>query len=170
MSCDFILLARIYALYFVNPRIQKLVGICYVFEISVMCVGLGLALPGIRFDEICVVTDVPTGLLFYAGATIIFQTILFGLTLYKFITGIRAGWGNVPIVKLLMRDGTWAFFVLFLIIVAESSLYGLENHAFAGVLYSWTLTVYAFCGYRILLISITLRDARICGYERDDIK
>ncbi|KAI3621284.1 hypothetical protein WG66_014527 [Moniliophthora roreri] len=151
MSCDFILLARIHVLYFANPRIRKLVGTCYVLEIGVMCVGLGLTLPGIRFDEICVVIGVPTGLLFYGGAVIIFQTILFGLTLYKFITGVRAGWGNVPIVKLLMRDGTWAFFVLFIIIVAQSSLYGLENHAFAGILYSWTLTLYGFCGYRILL-------------------
>ncbi|KAK7054450.1 hypothetical protein VNI00_003648 [Paramarasmius palmivorus] len=97
MSCDFVLLARIYALYYTHPRIRKLVSICYVFEIIFMCVGLGLALPGVRFDEICVVTDVPTGLLVYAGATIILQTLLFGLTLYKFIVSVRAGWGNVPI-------------------------------------------------------------------------
>ncbi|KAG7087920.1 hypothetical protein E1B28_011968 [Marasmius oreades] len=150
MSCDFVLLSRIYALYFAKKHIQRLVYICYVLEISGMCVGLGLALPGVKFDERCTVLLVPPGLLIYAGASIAFQALLFALTLYQFLSGLRMGWGNVPIVKLLMRDGTWAFFLLFIELVAEASLYGLKNHAFAGVLYSWLLTVYSFCGYRIL--------------------
>lgn len=47
------------------------------------------------------------------GSTIIFQFFLFGLTLYKFIEAARLGWGDVPLIVLLVRDGTWAFFLLF---------------------------------------------------------
>jgi len=43
----------------------------------------------------------------------LFQTFLFAITFYKFIQAVRAGWSDVPLVALLMRDGTWAFFVLF---------------------------------------------------------
>jgi hypothetical protein len=99
------------------------VGICYFLEIVGMCVGLGLALPGVTFDDVCVVTDVPTALLIYAGASILFQSLLFGLTLYKFLANLRSGWGDVPILKLLMRDGTWAFFVLF----SMCTFYGIEG-------------------------------------------
>lgn len=42
-----------------------------------------------------------------------FQTILFLLTAWKFFGAVKAGWGDVPIIQLLMRDGTWAFFLLF---------------------------------------------------------
>ncbi|KAF9260938.1 hypothetical protein L218DRAFT_1002251 [Marasmius fiardii PR-910] len=151
MSCDFVLLSRIYALYHSNKRIQLLVYFCYILEIAALGVGLGLSLPGVKFDERCTVIAVPHGLLIYAGASIIFQTLLFVLTLCKFISGLRMGWGDIPIVKLLMRDGTWAFFLLFVGIVAEASLYGLKNHAYSGVLFSWLLSSYSFCGYRILL-------------------
>ncbi|KAK7054451.1 hypothetical protein VNI00_003649 [Paramarasmius palmivorus] len=151
MSCDFVLLARIYALYHTRTRTRILVSVCYILEIVVMCMGLGFALPSIRFDEMCVVTGMPSGLLLYAGGAIAFQTLLFGLTLYKFIAGVRSGWGNVPIIVLLMRDGTWAFFMLFMFLVGKASLYGLRNHSYAGVLFAWTLSSYSFCGYRILL-------------------
>ncbi|KAL0062340.1 hypothetical protein AAF712_010824 [Marasmius tenuissimus] len=151
MSCDYILLARIYALYHHNPRIRYLVSVAYVLEIAMMSAGLALALPGIHYDEKCTVIFVPESLIVYAGGAVIFQTLLFGLTLHKFLAGIREGWRDIPVVKLLMRDGTWAFFLLFIELVAEVSLYGPKNHAYAGVLYAWLLTVYSVCGYRILL-------------------
>ncbi|KAJ8079888.1 hypothetical protein PM082_016713 [Marasmius tenuissimus] len=145
MSCDYILLARIYALYYHSPRIRYLVSVAYVLEIAMMSAGLALALPGIHYDEKCTVIFVPESLIVYAGGAVIFQTLLFGLTLYKFLAGIREGWRDIPVVKLLMRDGTWAFFLLFIELVAEVSLYGPKNHAYAGVLYAWLLTVYSVC-------------------------
>ncbi|KAL0577001.1 hypothetical protein V5O48_004983 [Marasmius crinis-equi] len=162
MSCDYVLLSRIYALYFNNLRIRYLVSICYILEIAIMSIGLGLALPGIQYDEKCTVLSVPTALLIYAGGPVAFQTLLFILTLYQFLTGLRMGWGDIPIVKLLMRDGTSADYDLpsfppsslppvTVEMVAEASLYALKNHAFAGIFYAWLLTGYSFCGYRVLL-------------------
>ena len=49
----------------------------------------------------------------HRGATVIFQIFLFTLTVYKFIQAVHSGWGDVPLLNLLMRDGTWAFFLLF---------------------------------------------------------
>ena len=48
-----------------------------------------------------------------SASSIIYQSFLFTLTVYKFLQALRSGWGHIPLVKLLMRDGTWAFFLLF---------------------------------------------------------
>ena len=47
------------------------------------------------------------------GAPIAFQTLLFGFTVWKFVVALKSGWGNIPIMRLLVRDGTWAFILLF---------------------------------------------------------
>ena len=47
------------------------------------------------------------------AAAIIFQALLFAVTIYKFILAARDGWGDVPLLVLLTRDGTWAFCLLF---------------------------------------------------------
>jgi len=41
------------------------------------------------------------------------QAILFGLTFYKFVRHARVRAGRHTLVVHLMRDGAWAFFVLF---------------------------------------------------------
>lgn len=48
-----------------------------------------------------------------SAASIFFQTFLFGLTAYKFVGAVRTGWREIPLLVLLMRDGTWAFLVIF---------------------------------------------------------
>ncbi|KAL0955992.1 hypothetical protein HGRIS_002169 [Hohenbuehelia grisea] len=150
-AVDFILILRVYALYHARPNFRIVVGILFIVELVCMVVGLVLALPGVRYDDICAVTGVPSSLLVYAFGSILFQIFLFGLTAYQFFVAVRSGWGNVPLIELLMRDGTWAFGLLFAVVVAESCLYALSNHAYAGVLFGWLLTTFSFVGYHVLL-------------------
>jgi len=124
-----------------------------------MCTGLGLSIPSVRFNDICLVTGISSTLLVYAAASILFQTFLFTVTAVKFVFAVRAGWGNTPLLTLLMRDGTWAFFVLFIVLISDASLYGLKNPAYSGVIYGWLLTAFSFSGYRILLNLNHLRSA-----------
>src|SRR5216683_6367870 len=49
----------------------------------------------------------------YSAAFVAFETILFVLTLVKFLIALRDGWGRTPVVYLLVRDGTWAFMLIF---------------------------------------------------------
>ncbi|EIN03537.1 hypothetical protein PUNSTDRAFT_78010 [Punctularia strigosozonata HHB-11173 SS5] len=44
---------------------------------------------------------------------IILDTYLMVLTTRKFISAHREGWGRTPILSLVVRDGIWAFVVLF---------------------------------------------------------
>ncbi|KAF7362180.1 hypothetical protein MVEN_00564100 [Mycena venus] len=150
-AVDYVLILRVYALYHNNATIRKVVLAAFALEVSGMCVGLGLSLGGIKFDEICLTTSVPSTLLIYGGATLLFQTFLFILTLVKFVSAVREGWGDTPLVGLVMRDGTWAFFLLFALVAGDASLYTLKNHTFASVLFGWLLSVFSFSGYRVLL-------------------
>ncbi|KAJ6543975.1 hypothetical protein B0H19DRAFT_292807 [Mycena capillaripes] len=174
-AVDYVLILRVYALYHNNATVRRFVLVALALEIVGMCVGLGLSLPAIQFDEICVVTSVSKALFIYGGATLLFQTFLFSLTVVKFVGAVREGWGDTPLVGLVMRDGTWAFITLFsrisfffpcnfrltltAVVVGYASLYALKNHTFAGMLYGWILSVFSFAGYHVLLNLDRLSDA-----------
>ncbi|KAJ7039107.1 hypothetical protein C8F04DRAFT_317552 [Mycena alexandri] len=158
-AVDCVLILRVFALYNNNRTMRRLVVVAFALEFGGMCVGLGLSLPGIQFDDICLTTSISSELLIYAGSTLLFQTFLFALTVFKFVQAVREGWGDTPLLSLVMRDGTWAFFLLFAVVAGDAALYGLKNHQFASVLYGWLLSVFSFAGYHVLLNLDRLNDA-----------
>jgi len=151
LALDTILILRVHALYYGNIVMRRALAFFFAIEIIGMIVGLTLSLPKITYDDLCLVIHAPRTLIIYAGSAIIFQAMLFTITLYKFILALRSGWGDVPLIVLLTRDGTWAFFLLFFTYAGDLVLYALHNADYAGVLFAWLLTVFSFCGYRILL-------------------
>ncbi|KAF7375891.1 hypothetical protein MSAN_00003500 [Mycena sanguinolenta] len=150
-AVDYVLILRVYALYHNNPTILRVVFVAFALEVCGMCVGLGLSLGGIKFDDLCLTNAAPETLIIYGGSTLLFQTFMFILTIIKFITAVREGWGDTPLVGLVMRDGTWAFFLLFAVVAANSALFALKNHDLASILFEWILSVFSFSGYHIML-------------------
>ncbi|KAF9256378.1 hypothetical protein L218DRAFT_216911 [Marasmius fiardii PR-910] len=150
-TVDLILILRVFALYHDNRLVKYIVGALYLVYLAGMCAGLVLGVPKIKYNSLCVVIDAANIMALYLGSAMFFQTVLFLLTTAKFISAVRAGWGNVPILRVVMRDGTWAFTLLLLIEAGYGSLYALPNRSYAGILYGWLLTAFSFSGYRILL-------------------
>ncbi|KAJ7287285.1 hypothetical protein C8J57DRAFT_1283426 [Mycena rebaudengoi] len=151
MTVDYILILRVYALYHSGWTMRRTIICLFGLEIAGMCVGFGLSLPTIEFDDICLVTHISSTLLI-GGSILLFQSFLFALTAVRFVSALREGWGGTSIVSLIMRDGTWAFILIFAIMVGEaSSLYALKNDALSGVFFGWLLTGFSFAGYRVLL-------------------
>ncbi|KAF6765466.1 hypothetical protein DFP72DRAFT_203941 [Ephemerocybe angulata] len=148
---DYILILRVFALYPRNRVVHYILFSMYIVELGTISVCMGLSVPGLGYDETCTVVSAPLPFLIAAGAPIAYQTLLFVLTGWKFFEAVKSGWGHIPIMKLLMRDGTWAFMILFVILVSEALLYTLATEAYSGVLYGWLNTMFSFCGYRILL-------------------
>ncbi|KAJ7909473.1 hypothetical protein B0H13DRAFT_1469236, partial [Mycena leptocephala] len=153
VAVDYILILRVFALYQTNRRIKIAIGSLFFLELSAMLIGPGFSLSGIAFDDehLCIVTHFPKSFIIYGAAAVLFQTCLFGLTLVKFIGALRTGWGDVPLLVILVRDGTWAYLLAVVIIIGDVSMYALKNHSFGGVLYGWMITAFSFSGYRILL-------------------
>ncbi|PFH53852.1 hypothetical protein AMATHDRAFT_136964, partial [Amanita thiersii Skay4041] len=124
---------RVRALYDRNPFIKSSVVVLFVLEMIALCLGLALAIPHIQYDNICLVTHRPLALSIYgyvyetlnsvirllihtvhnSGAAIAFQFIMFLLTVYWFIVALRTGLNRTPLIQILVRDGVWAFFLLF---------------------------------------------------------
>lgn len=150
-TVETILILRVFALYHGNRLVKYLVGSLYLVELGGMCAGLVLGVPKIEYNSICVVTGAANIMALYLGSAMFFQTAMFFLTAAKFIGAVRAGWGHIPIMRVVMRDGTWAFTLLFLIEAGYGSLYALPNRSYAGIIYGWLLTAFSFSGYRILL-------------------
>lgn len=48
-----------------------------------------------------------------SGAFVGFELLLFVLTMVKFVEAYRNGWDRIPLLTLVVRDGTWAFLVIF---------------------------------------------------------
>ncbi len=96
-----------------------------------MMVTLIFVVPGVTFDTTCTVVRSPPSLIIfayglillnstaililtvYSAAFVLFESVLFILTLIKFLVALRSGWGRTPVVFLLVRDGTWAFILIF---------------------------------------------------------
>lgn len=153
-----------------------------------MIVTLIKVVPGVRFDAICVVRHTPSDLIIfaydyirltsstilklilYSVAFVLFETILFVLTLFKFLVALRNGWGRTPVVYLLVRDGTWAFILIFgsptcffpaillylhtqsVTLCVNAGFYlGAGNSAIAAIAFPWLLSIESFAGARIVL-------------------
>ncbi|KDQ55172.1 hypothetical protein JAAARDRAFT_196037 [Jaapia argillacea MUCL 33604] len=144
-AVDCILILRVHALYCGNKIVTSIIGFFYVVEIITMITSLAIAIPEMQYDSICLITYSPPVLLIYGAASVLFQGVLFGFTAYQFFIGLRRGRG--PLVTLLMRDGTWAFFLIFILY----AILLVVDTAYAGVFYGWLLTAFSFAGYRILL-------------------
>ncbi|TFK61652.1 hypothetical protein BDN72DRAFT_434883 [Pluteus cervinus] len=151
LSTDVVLILRVHALYHGNKVIQRLLWVFYLGEAVSMVIGLKLTLDEMDWDDVCRVTTPAPMLSLVVGAAIAFQTILFVLTSIKFGIAVRAGWGHVPLVAILMRDGTWAFIVLFLVLAGALVLFVGNVGAYSCLLYGWLLTSVSACGYRVLL-------------------
>jgi hypothetical protein len=86
-------------------------------------------IPAVAFNPICHIERIPrlvamhgsvqplsshslTNFCARSFATLSMQTTILGLTIIKCFVALRAGWGRVPLVKLIVRDGTLSFIVI----------------------------------------------------------
>ncbi|EIN06716.1 hypothetical protein PUNSTDRAFT_145229 [Punctularia strigosozonata HHB-11173 SS5] len=152
MAVDIVLILRLYAMYGRNRTVGIVIVAAFVVEVIGMAVSLALALPLITYDHICTVTSAPPALAIYAGFAIIYQGILFGFTAVQFVKSVRTGWGRTRVLTILIRDGTWAFFLIFFIMLLQVMLYAVPDHGpYTGIFFGWLLTSFSFCGYRLLI-------------------
>ncbi|KII92922.1 hypothetical protein PLICRDRAFT_696193 [Plicaturopsis crispa FD-325 SS-3] len=151
LSVDYILLLRVTALYHHNRVVKIILLVSYGVDICALVVSTCLAIPSVTYDKHCTVTNIPM-IIEIAGLSLgAFQIILFGFTAVNITQAMRQGRGNARILKLLMRDGTWAFFTLSTTVVVNSILILGPATAYARLLYGWLIPIFSFSGYRVLL-------------------
>lgn len=151
-AVEFILIVRVHALYDRSRIVTSILVFLFIAENIVMIVTLVGIVPEVGFDLICTVVHSPPRLLLFAIAFVSFETVLFLLTLFKFITALRHGWGRTPVLYLLVRDGTWAFILIFVTLCVNAGFYlGAGDSTISSIAFPWLLSVEAFAGARLVL-------------------
>jgi len=151
-AVESILIIRVHALYDRSRYVTFTLIFLFLVENVVMIVTLIRVVPDARFDASCTVIHSPSGLIMFAVAFVSFETFLFVLTLFKFLIALRNGWGRTPVVYLLMRDGTWAFILIFVTLCVNAGFFlGAGDSAIAAVAFPWLLSIESFAGSRIVL-------------------
>ncbi|CCM04747.1 uncharacterized protein FIBRA_06937 [Fibroporia radiculosa] len=151
IAVEGVLIVRIYALYNRNRLVIAAVLFLYMSEITLMIVVIAVSIPGMRFDEQCVITDTPGIFTSYWIISLAFETILFALTLVKFFTSMSRYLGRHSLLFALVRDGTWAYAMTFVIMLMNTLVYHLVKGTLAGVCFCWELAIMSFAGAHVLL-------------------
>lgn len=165
MAVEYILLLRVDALYGGYRPIRWIIRCLYFVEVTCMIVGISVSAHGFLFDARCGVTDTPSTAVIFGVVTPVFQTLLFVLTFYKFAQAVKQGWGRTRLAGLLMRDGTWAFFVIEALLAANGILNFVTDYPYSSLMFCWLLSGFSFVGYRVIL---RLREIGIHPNGRED--
>lgn len=126
-------MSLVYALYNRNLKLTAVLALLFCGEVAYLSYVLSVVAPRLTFNADCFVTSSPkifvsywyaspnnfspgslTDLsILYRIVSLIFETILFLLTLYKFFEAVWSGWGKRPVMKQFIGDGTWAYTLIF---------------------------------------------------------
>ncbi|KAI0364048.1 hypothetical protein BV20DRAFT_983430 [Pilatotrama ljubarskyi] len=150
-TVDVILITRVYALYSRSPVLLGVLGSLFAAEIAFLCYVLAVVTPKLTYDDECYVTSSPTIFQYYWIVSLIFETILFVLTMYKFCEAVRQGWGKGPVMQQFVTDGTWAYALIFLVMLVNMMLYRYVRSTLTGICYTWLLVVLSLAGSRLVL-------------------
>ncbi|KAI0640950.1 hypothetical protein C8Q79DRAFT_424683 [Trametes meyenii] len=151
MSVDVILVTRVYALYRKSRvLLQILVGLLLA-EFSFFCYVLAVVTPRLSYDAKCYVMSNSAASLYYWIVPLLFGTILFALTMYKFIGAMLTGWGTNSVMQRFVADGTWAYTLIFLVVLVDMLVYKFAHSVLSGICYTWLIVVLSFSGSRLIL-------------------
>ncbi|TFK89675.1 hypothetical protein K466DRAFT_597610 [Polyporus arcularius HHB13444] len=154
LSIELILLSRVYAMCSQNRILLVFLSAFLVAEVGSMVAILSVTIPEFQTTNGCAVTSTPRLFSFYWILPLAFETILFVLTLYKFatsVTGPSALGRKNSIIFVLMRDGTWAYGIIFAAMLINAVFYAVETTPLAGVGFPWEIATLSFAGSHILL-------------------
>lgn len=81
----------------------------FLAQLIIMVSSLAVALPRVMSAPGCIATVFPKEIVVYTIASIVYEAFLFVLTVHKYRTARKEGWGSRTLLAVLVRDGIWAF-------------------------------------------------------------
>ncbi|EIW57032.1 uncharacterized protein TRAVEDRAFT_30265 [Trametes versicolor FP-101664 SS1] len=160
-TVDVILITRVYALYSRSRVLLGILGSLFVAELTFLCYVLAVVTPRLTYDDECYVTSSPAIFQYYWCASsppvpfsivsLLFETILFALTMFRFCEAVRQGWGRGPVLQQFVSDGTWAYALVFATMLVNMMLYKYVRSTLTGICYTWLLVVLSLAGSRLVL-------------------
>jgi len=146
-ALEVLLMARVYAM-LNQPRWMKNFFIALLFaENAISVVGLCLTLPDDGFEPFLITTHLPRSFAYFGLSALAVQCILLGFTIRGYR---RLPWKTLPLVRLMLRDGTLAF-AAFAVFTSVLVSYTLRDIAYAVTGYAWLLTAISCVTCRLII-------------------
>lgn len=148
---EVILILRLYALYTASRRVLGILLGALIAQLIMMSVSLGVSLPGVMASPMCIETKFPRMIIAYTISSVVFEGVLFGLTIHKFLEAQKEGWGYISLLNVLIRDSIWAFALLFIANIANTLLFTIAPASLAALGFPWLLAILGTVGPRLVL-------------------
>jgi len=149
-AVEIIMMARVYALYKKSPWVGLIFGCLILGEIGAVVAGVVFSTPGKNFTPSSILMSDSNSYTYFGISAIVSQVTILALTLAKYKTAVQHGWGKVPIMLLMVRDGTAAFFILLIITTMTVVATSMQTE-YAPIGNSWFLSIVACSGCRLII-------------------
>jgi len=151
-AVEAILLLRIYAFYERSRCILFLVTLLFIGQVVTNITVVVVSIPQGQYSvELgCVILYVPPYFNAIWISALTFQSILFILTIVKYYMRVSRSLGRHSLIRIFMRDGAWAFFDVFVILLLNLVFFELKTKQ-APLFYKWLLAIVSCTGSHVLL-------------------
>ncbi|KAF8529366.1 hypothetical protein JB92DRAFT_2861729 [Gautieria morchelliformis] len=172
---EVVLMMRVFAFYGRNRLLLVTLLALFACESAARITILGITMPNIVIVPnplpphlhagACLIVSVPSIFSNYWVPGLIFESILFLLVVYQFIqTKRHAEIGSPHVLIVFVRDGAWAFSLIFAFLLWSALSYELTPVK-GDVALTWVFSVLGFCGPRLIL---NLRSAGVDSVQTID--
>ncbi|OCH87363.1 hypothetical protein OBBRIDRAFT_796292 [Obba rivulosa] len=151
VAVEVVLVVRVYAMYNGSKTIMILMVLRFLLEVSGMVTILIVTVPRMTFADTCDITSMPRVFACYWLFSLSFETLLFALTLVKFLRSAAYHVHRKSLFAVLLRDGVWAYAFIFAAMLSNTLMYQLVHNSLAGVLFFCEISVMSFAGSHVLL-------------------
>ncbi|KAH7916163.1 hypothetical protein BJ138DRAFT_691561 [Hygrophoropsis aurantiaca] len=150
-TVEIIMVLRVHALYNRNHRMGIFLGFLAISGTIAEILGWALSMPVAQFDPQCVVIHIgpssPSFLIIFLAIDGLFLL----LTLLKCIHAIKTSGNWVPVISVMLRDGTLAFFAITALMLPNIILLITAHGAFAQILTPHFTAMMSCLGCRLIL-------------------
>ncbi|KAH7909947.1 hypothetical protein BJ138DRAFT_1180662 [Hygrophoropsis aurantiaca] len=148
---ELILIMRVHALYSQNCRMAAFLAFLVISGTLVAIVCLSFTVASSDFDSRCDVTHIGNSLASFGFAFVITEGILLFLTLFKCISTFKDTGRPVPVIMLMLRDGTAGFLAIISILIPSSVLLVANRGEYVSRMNPWFLAISSCAGCRLII-------------------
>ncbi|TCD60490.1 hypothetical protein EIP91_010022, partial [Steccherinum ochraceum] len=174
VTTEVILILRIRAMYAASRRFTLMLFLLWILQTIVMVVSVGTSIPKILKSPDKLAPVVPVQMIAYSIASIVYETLLFALVIYKLVLSrhesrshsppsfpsnassrtsatLNASKRNTSLLDILIRDSVWAYAAIFVVMVVNTVLFGLFSRTLGAFGFPWILAILGSVGPRLIL-------------------
>ncbi|KAI0830307.1 hypothetical protein BC628DRAFT_1313246 [Trametes gibbosa] len=149
-AVQIIIILRVYAVYATQPKILRFMLLGFAVEVAIMAVSLGLSINKVRTGWGCRTADLPTEMVLYSTASVVYESFLFGVMMYGIIRGAKEGFSNTTLLNSLVRDGAVAFLGVFMVMLMNTILFTMAPSTLVTLGFPWLLAILGVAGPRLI--------------------